>query len=221
MKKRTSLLLSICIAALAVAACGGQTTTAPTPTSLPASPAQPANPPAVEATAPLAPPVEATPAAEATALCEEYFGFCVAAMVSGAVDAAGAGGWSSSSSTDCTALAAPGAARILELPNLLAADEQQITVALTRVGAYTGPGTYQLAVTATGGAMPDQFPTVRVGSRAFTNGDGSTASVTINADGSGSLAAAGLVEMDAMQGATPDPSARIDFAMQWTCQGEP
>ena len=27
-----------------------------------------------------------------------------------------------------------------------------------------------------------------------------------------------LVEMDAMQGATPDPSARLDFAMQWTCQ---
>ncbi len=177
MKKRTSWLMSICIAALAVAACGGQTTT--TPTSLPASPAQPANPPAVEAAAPPAPPVEATPAAEATALCEEYFGFCVAAEVSGAVDAAGAGGWASSSNTDCTALTAPGDARILELPNLLAAGEQQITVALTRVGAYTGPGTYVLAVTATGGAMPDQFPTVRVGSRAFTNGDGSTASVTI------------------------------------------
>jgi hypothetical protein len=187
---------------------------------LPASPAQPANPPAVEAAAPPAPPVEATPAAEATALCEEYFGFCVAAEVSGAVDAAGAGGWASSSNTDCTALTAPGDARILELPNLLAAGEQQITVALTRVGAYTGPGTYVLAVTATGGAMPDQFPTVRVGSRAFTNGDGSTASVTINADGSGSLAATGLVEMDAMQGATPDPSARVDFAMQWTCQGQ-
>ncbi len=220
MKKRTSWLMSICIAALAVAACGGQTTTAPTPTSLPASPAQPANPPAVEAAAPPAPPVEATPAAEATALCEEYFGFCVAAEVSGAVDAAGAGGWASSSNTDCTALTAPGDARILELPNLLAAGEQQITVALTRVGAYTGPGTYVLAVTATGGAMPDQFPTVRVGSRAFTNGDGSTASVTINADGSGSLEATGLVEMDAMQGATPDPGARVDFAMQWTCQGE-
>lgn len=219
MKKRTSWLMSICIAALAVAACGGQTTTAPTPTSLPASPAQPANPPAAEAPAPPAPAAEATPAAKATALCEEYFGFCVAAEVSGAVEAAGAGGWASSSNTDCAALAAPGDARILELPNLLVAGEQQINVALTRVGAYTGPGTYQLAVTATGGAMPDQFPVVRVGSRAFTNGDGSTASVTINADGSGSLEAAGLVEMDAMQGATPDPSARVDFSMQWTCQG--
>jgi len=102
----------------------------------------------------------------------------------------------------------------------VAAGEQQITVALTRVGAYTGPGTYELAATATGGAMPDMFPTVRVGSRVFTNGDGSTASVTVNADGSGSLAATGLVEIDAMQGATPDPSARVDFAMQWTCQGQ-
>jgi hypothetical protein len=211
--------MSICIAALVVAACGGQTTT-PTPTSLPVSPAQPANPPAAEATAPQAPVVEATLAAEATALCEEYFGFCISAQATGAVDATGAGGWASSSNTDCTALTAPGAARILELPNLLAAGEQQITVALTRVGAYTGPGTYQLSVTATGGAMPDQFPTVRVGSRAFTNGDGSTASVTINADGSGSLEATGLVEMDAMQGVTPDPSARVDFAMQWTCQGQ-
>lgn len=93
-------------------------------------------------------------------------------------------------------------------------------MALTRVGAYTGPGTYELALVATGGAMPDMFPAVRVGSRAFTNGDGSAASVTINADGSGSLEATGLVEMDAMQGATPDPSARIDFTMQWTCQDE-
>lgn len=217
MKKRTSWLLSICIAALAVAACGGQTT--PTPTSLPASPAQPANPPAAEATAPPAPAAEATPAAEAAALCEETFGFCITAQVSGAVDAAGAGGWASSSNTDCTALAAPGDARILELPNLLAAGEQQIAVALTRVGAYSGPGTYELATVAAGGAMPDQFPALRVGSRAFTNGDGSTASVTINADGSGSLVAAGLVEMDAMQGATPDPNARVDFTMQWTCQG--
>lgn len=213
MKKRTSLLLSICIAALAVAACGGQTTPAPTPTSLPA------NPPAAETAAPPAPVVEDTAASAATALCEETFGFCLTAQVSGAVDATGAGGWASSSSTDCTALAAPGDARILELPNLLAAGEQQIAVALTRVGAYTGPGTYELATVATGGAMPDQFPAVRMGSRAFTNGDGSTASVTINADGSGSLEASGLVEMDAMQGATPDPSARVDFSMQWTCQG--
>ena len=67
--------------------------------------------------------------------------------------------------------------------------------------------------------MPDQFPAVRVGNHAFTNGADTTATVTVNADGSGTLEAKNLVEMDAMQGATPDPSARLDFAMQWTCQG--
>lgn len=214
MKKRTSWLVSICIAALAVAACGGQTTTAPTSTSLPA------NLSAAEATAPPAPVAEAPPAAEAAALCEEYFGFCVTAAASGAVDATASTGWGSSNNNDCTAWAAGGEPRILELPLTLAAGEGKITVALTRIGAYTGPGTYDLASVATGGAMPDQFPAVRVGSRAFTNGDGSTASVTVNADGSGSLATTGLVEMDAMQGATPDPSARVDFTMQWTCQGQ-
>jgi hypothetical protein len=157
-------------------------------------------------------------AAEPSA-CEEYFGFCITAEVSGAVIGEGAGGWGSSTSTDCTTWATLGDARILELPNLLAAGEQQIAVALTRIGAYTGPGTYELAAVATGGAMPDMFPAVRVGNRAFTNGDDSTASVTVNANGSGSLAATGLVEMDAMQGAVPDPNARLDFAMQWTCQG--
>ncbi len=90
---------------------------------------------------------------------------------------------------------------------------------LAKSGAYTGPGTYELAATATGGAMPDQFPALRVGKRAFSNGEGSTATVTVNADGSGTLEATGLVEIDAMQGATPDPSARLDLSMQWTCQG--
>jgi hypothetical protein len=169
-------------------------------------------------------PVKAPAAAPASA-CEDYFGFCVAAQATGAVNATGAGGWASSSKTDCTALAAGGAARILELPNLLTAGEQQITVALTRIGAYTGPGTYTLAAvvdatTATGGAMPDMFPAVRVAGRAFNNGTDSTASVTINADGSGSLDAKNLTEIDAMQGATPDPNARLDFTMRWTCQGQ-
>lgn len=213
--KTPRLISSILLTAIVLmtAACGGGATEAPTaaPTAAPAQPVQEApaaNQPAVE-----------TPDAAASSACEEYFGFCITAQASGAVDAVGAGGWASSSNTDCTALAAPGEARILELPNLLAAGEQQIAVALTRIGAYTGPGTYELAATATGGAMSDQFPAVRVGNRAFTNGDDSTAAVTVNADGSGTLEATNLVEIDAMQGATPDPSARVDFAMQWTCQG--
>jgi hypothetical protein len=199
--------------ALLAAACGGGATEAPA--AQPATAAAPAQLAQAMPTAELAPDA----AAEASA-CEDYFGFCITAQATGAVDATGAGGWASSSNTDCTALAAPGDARILELPNLLAVGEQQIAVALTRVGAFTGPGTYELAATATGGAMPDQFPAVRVGSRAFTNGADTTATVTVNADGSGSLEATNLVEMDAMQGATPDPSARLDFAMQWTCQSE-
>jgi hypothetical protein len=216
MKTPRLTLLSILIAiALWTAACGGGASEAPA--AQPATAAAPAQP-AQEMPAADQPVVEA-PDAAAPSACEETFGFCITAQATGAVDATGAGGWASSTNTDCTALAAPGDARILELPNLMAVGEQQIAVALTRVGAFTGPGAYTLAATATGGAMPDQFPAVRVGSRAFTNGDGSTASVTINADGSGTLEARNLVEMDAMQGATPDPSARLDFAMQWTCQG--
>lgn len=211
---RLTLLILMTALALMAAACGGSESEAPA--AQPATPAlaQPApEMPAADQTA-----AEALDAAAAAPACEDYFGFCVTARVSGAVTGEGSGGWASSSNTDCTALAAAGDARILELPNLLAAGEQQIAVALTRVGAYTGPGTYELAATATGGTMPDQFPAVRVGSRAFTNGADTTATVTVNADGSGTLEAANLAEMDAMQGATPDPNARLDFAMQWTCQ---
>lgn len=216
MKTPRLTLLSILLAtALMAAACGGDAGPAPaTQATTAAATEQPAP------TMPAAQPAAETPAAAAaSSACEEYFGFCITAQATGAVEATGAGGWASSSNTDCTALAAAGEARILELPNLMPAGEQQIAVALTRVGAYTGPGTYELAATATGGAMPDQFPALRVGKRAFSNGEGSSATVTVNADGSGTLEATGLVEIDAMQGATPDPSARLDFAMQWTCQG--
>ena len=210
MKLRLTLLTVLLSSAFIAAGCGGAATPAPTRPPATAEPARPA-PTATEA------PAQAPAAASA---CEDYFGFCVTAEATGAVNATGAGGWASSSNTDCTALTAAGAARILELPNLLPAGEQPITVALTRISAYTGPGTYALAATASGGAMPDMFPAVRIGSRAFQGGADTTATVTVNADGSGTLAARNLVEMDAMQGATPDPSARLDFAMQWTCQGQ-
>lgn len=214
-RTRLTLLVSMTAIALSAAACGGRATEAPAaqPTTM-AAPAQP-----VQAAPAAAQPAAEAPAAAAEMACEEYFGFCITAQTTGAASGQGAGGWASSSNTDCTALAAVGEARILELPNLMPAGEQQIAVALTRVGAYTGPGTYELAATATGGAMPDQFPALRVGKRAFSNGEGSTATVTVNADGSGTLEATGLVEIDAMQGATPDPSARLDLSMQWTCQG--
>jgi hypothetical protein len=213
---RLTLIAILTAIALLAAACGGGASDTPAAQPETGAPVQPAQ----EMPAAEQPAAEAPDAAAEASACEDYFGFCITAQATGAVDATGAGGWASSTKTDCTALAAPGDARILELPNLLAAGEQQIAVALTRVGAYTGPGTYQLAATATGGAMPDMYPAVRVGNRAFTNGPDTAASITVNADGSGSLEATGLVEMDAMQGATPDPSARLDFAMQWTCQGQ-
>ena len=213
-KHRLTLLLAAMAIALAATACGGTSTDAPAAQPATATPLPAATPATDDARV-----AEAPDAAAEASACEDTFGFCITAQAAGAVDATGAGGWASSTKTDCTALAAPGDARILELPNLLAAGEQQIAVALTRIGAYTGPGTYTLAGTATGGAMPDQFPAVRVGSRAFSNGADTTASVTMNADGSGTLEAKNLVEMDAMQGVAPDPSARLDFAMQWTCQG--
>lgn len=212
MKRRLTLLTALLLSAFVAAGCGGAAT--PAPATRPLATAAPARPAQATTEAPAQAP------AAAASTCEEYFGFCVTAQASGAVTAAGAGGWASSSNTDCAALAAAGAARILELPNLLAAGEQPIAVALTRIGAYTGPGTYTLAATATGGAMPDMFPAVRIGSRAFQGGADTTATVTVNADGSGTLSATNLAEMDAMQGATPDPSARLDFAMQWTCQGK-
>lgn len=207
--RRLALILGLSLT-VTLTACGGQNVPATQPTTQPTL---------AVADAPAATAAPQAPAEPAAAACEDYFGFCVTAEASGAVTATGAGGWASSSNTDCTALVAAGAARILELPNLLPAGENKITVALTRIGAYTGPGTYTLAASATGGAMPDMFPAVRIADRAFNNGDGSAATITINADGSGSLTATGLVEMDAMQGVTPDPTARLDFAMQWTCQG--
>ncbi len=220
---RLTLFTIMTAITLMTAACGGSASEAPAaqPTMVAAQPTTAAAPaqPAPEMPAADQPVAEAPDAAVDASACEEYFGFCITAQATGAVDATGAGGWASSSNTDCTALAAAGDARILELPNLMAVGEQQIAAALTRIGAYTGPGTYELAATATGGAMPDMYPAVRVGSRAFTNGADTTATVTVNADGSGTLEATTLVEMDAMQGATPDPSARLDFAMQWTCQG--
>lgn len=219
---RLLALMMLCVAlalvASTTAACGNAAPAAPPPAATSSATMVPSAATAIAEPTTGALTAKAPAAASA---CEDYFGFCVTAQATGAVNTTGTGGWTSSSKIDCTALAAAGAARILELPNLLAAGEQQIAVALTRIGAYTGPGTYTLAAvvdttTATGGAMPDMFPAVRVGSRAFHNGAGTTASVTINADGSGTLAAKNLAEMDA----TPDPNARVDFAMQWTCQGK-
>ncbi len=211
MKRSQTLLVALVFSALAVAACRGEPALSPSAQRAPAEPTRSA-PTATEAPA-------VAPSAAASA-CEDYFGFCVTAQASGALAATGRGGWGSSTRTACQVWAGSGAARILELPQTLSLGDQQITVALTRIGAYTGPGTYTLAHAASAGAMPDMFPTVRIGPRAFEGGANSTATVTVLADGSGTLKANDLVELDAMQGVTPDPNARLDFAMQWTCQGQ-
>ena len=220
MKRPLVLFLLVCIALIG-AACGGGEATTTTPTELPA--ADPSG--ATELT-------EEEAAAFATALdpdgvvagddaaadgdCEDYFRFCVASSVSGTVESAAAGGVGANIDT-CAVWAAPGEARILELPMMLAAGEDAITVALTRIAAYTGPGRYELVTVSTDG-IPDMYPTIEAAGRAFSEGEGSTAVVTVNADGSGTLDATGLAEIASIGVSNPDPTARVDLGMQWTCQ---
>ncbi|MFZ6026962.1 MAG: hypothetical protein ACOYYS_04535 [Chloroflexota bacterium] len=191
--------------------CGFATPVAP-PTSPPtAMPLNQATEPSDE---------KARESSESEAGCEEYFRFCVTSTVSGAVSATATGGVGHSGVDNCTAWAQDGPARILELPLMLGAGETPITVALTRIAAYTGPGEYELQAVATGGGIPDMLPAIDVGGRSFGLGEGSAARVTVAADGSGLLAATGLVETASLQVSAPDPTARVDLAMQWTCQGQ-
>ncbi|MBL8973009.1 MAG: hypothetical protein JNK56_20650 [Myxococcales bacterium] len=144
--------------------------------------------------------------------CPDYLQFCVTAELTGSVTAERTAA-TNFGQLACAAWAAGGPARILELPFIV---DPGLTVALTRIGKYTGPGTYTLApVTMTGD--PDSFPAINADGRAFTNGPGTTATVTVAADGSGTLAAAGLIETESVQGPTPDPDARVDLAYRWTC----
>lgn len=212
MKQRTAVAGLIGALLVALAACGGGgEATAPT-ADAPAA----VESAAVEATVPEPAAVESASDEAGAGECEEYFRFCVTSTVSGAVNAEAAAGVGANIDM-CAAWAAAGDARIVELPMMLAAGDAPITVALTRVGAYTGPGQYELQPFVTQG-MPDMFPTLDVGGRTFTNGEGSTAVVVVNADGSGSVEATGLVEIASIQVSEPDPSARVDFSMQWTCQ---
>ena len=212
MEKKLILFMLLCIMLFGVA-CGGaeNTATAVPPTSPPNNPQTAVEPtllPEVE--------VETVDTQAVSTGCEEYFLFCVTSAVSGAVNAeatAGVGG----SASSCAAWAEGGEPRILEMPFMIAAGDSKITVALTRISAYTGPGSYELtAVTDTG--MPDMFPAIEADGRTFSNGDGSTAVVTVAADGSGTVTATGLVEQASVQVSNPDPDAKVDFSMQWTCQ---
>ncbi|GIK56176.1 MAG: hypothetical protein HND44_02100 [Chloroflexi bacterium] len=217
MKKSTLVLLILLSALLAAGvACGGGTADTPsTDTSTIA--VAPADVPAEIALVAEALEVEAEPAKPATPGCEDYLRFCVTAVTTGTVPAEATTGTNHYQVSDCTAWAAPGAARIVELPFITAVGDKQMTVALTRISAYTGPGSYDLTAVVTNG-MPDVFPTIEVDGRAFSNGEGSTAVVTLAADGSGSVQASNLVEIASLLVSNPDPDARLDFSMSWTCK---
>ena len=218
MQRKLVVMVVVMMAVFWLTACGREVDVpgaAPTSVSTVATAAATETPATDEA-------VVETPAAEVVAetesdACPEYFRFCTAVQISGAVTAetrAGVGG----SFGSCAEWAAGGAERILELPIVLAAGDPPITVALTRLGSYTGAGQYEMAATVSSG-NPDAFPSLDVGGRTFSNGEGSAATVTVAEDGSGTVTATGLVELASPQVASPDPNARVDFAMQWTCQG--
>ena len=218
MKRPLVLFLLVCVALIGTA-CGGGETTAPTelPTAEPGGATELTEEEAAAFAAALDP--DAATAGDDAAAdgdCEAYFRFCVAASVSGTVESVATGGVGANIDT-CAVWAAPGEARILELPMMLAAGEDAITVALTRIAAYTGPGRYELVSVSTDG-IPDMFPTMEVAGRTFAEGEGATAIVTVNADGSGTLDATGLAEIASIGVSNPDPTARVDLGMQWTCQ---
>ncbi|MBP1467803.1 hypothetical protein EYB53_018960 [Candidatus Chloroploca sp. M-50] len=197
--------------------CGTTTPAAPTvnpPTMVPSAVGTSSEQPPDAATSNAESP---DPGSAQAVACEEYFRFCVTSTVSGAVNASATGGVGGNID-NCTAWAEEGPARILEVPMMLNSGEPPITVALTRIAAYTGPGEYVLQSVATGGAIPDMFPAMNVGARSFGIGEGSTARVTVAADGSGMLEATGLVEIASVQVSAPDPNARVDLTMQWICQ---
>jgi len=218
-KRTLVLFLLLCIALIGAACGGGETTTTPAelPTAAPSGATELTEEEAAAFATALDPdaPVAGDDAA-ADGDCEAYFRFCVAASVSGKVESVAAGGVGANIDT-CAVWAAPGEARILELPMMLNAGEDGITVALTRIAAYTGPGRYELVSVSTDG-IPDMFPTMEVAGRTFAEGEGATAIVTVNADGSGTLDATGLAEIASIGVSNPDPTARVDLGMQWTCQ---
>ena len=218
MKHRIVLFLSLWVVSLTVACGGGSkaaTTSAEPPTGDTALP----NPAELteEEVAAAGAALDSSASTDATDTgCEEYFRFCVTGTLSGTIETTATGGMGANVE-NCEAWAGTGAARVLDLPMMLNAGEAQITVALSRISAYTGPGVYELVAVVTEG-MPDAFPAVVAAGQTFTNGEGSTAVVTVNADGSGILEARDLVEIASIQKSDPDPNARVDFTMQWTCQ---
>lgn len=215
MKRIVGLLLLLSVLLLATA-CGGESAQPAAEANVEQSESEAAQQLAEDVEQAVEMVTEAAPAEPATAPCEDFFRYCVTSTVSGSVSAEATGGMGGNIES-CAAWVAEGEPRILELPMMQTAAGSAITVALTRIGAYTGPGTYDLQPVAKEG-MPDMFPAIAVDGRTFNNGEGSTAVVTIAPDGSGTLEAKGLFEIASVQIANPDPEARIDLSMQWTCR---
>lgn len=157
--------------------------------------------------------------APVTVGCEDYLRFCVTATTSGTVEATATAGTNipGVNGKTCAEWAVGEAARVFDLPFMVQSGDSSLTVALTSVGTYAGPGQYELKPTTQQG-LPDTFPTIDVAGRAFSNGEGATATVVVNPDGSGSITAAGLVEITSLSNSSPDPNAQIDFSMEWTCR---
>lgn len=149
--------------------------------------------------------------------CDRHLRFCLKAKVSGAETVSGVSGFGGPKS--CAEWVAGGAARVLELPGMLPMPEKNsLTVGLTRLAAYTGPGEYTLVSTRQGG-IPDMLPVMDTGARSFGAGPDSTTKVRIFADGSGTLEADNLVEIKAAHRMRePDLAARVKLSLQWTCR---
>jgi len=217
MKNKLIHLIGLCLILLAGTGCGAQTSVLPA-TVVPVRPTQ-----AISLATNNASDQQISPTAteakkqEAAAGCEDFLQFCVTATIQGTITTTATAGTNNSSGKNCTTWSAGGAARILELPMMLAVGPDKVTVALTRIGQYTGPGQYQLNAVSTQG-FTDTFPAVEAAGQTYSNGEGSSAVVTIAADRSGSIQAVKLVQQASVQVTNPDPSARIDFSMQWTCR---
>ncbi len=216
MKNKLFYLMSLCLILVVGTGCGVKTSVLPA-TAIPVQATQTISSPANDANEQQVLPTATEPKTQPPAGCEDYLQFCVTSTIQGSITASATAGTNNSSGKNCTTWAAAGAERILELPMMLAAGPDKVTVALTRIGQYTGPGQYELKAVSTKG-LTDAFPAIEAAGQTYTNGEGSSAVVKIAADGSGSIQAVKLVQIASVQVSNPDPSARIDFSMQWTCR---
>lgn len=210
---RNHLLFVMCaIVIFGCVACGGDTPAEPT-TAPAVDPLTPTTEPTAEEVAD----TEPEPAVEDD--CPDYFKYCMTAEVTGSLSTQAIAQFGGDD-TPCTEWVKTGESRILEMPLFMSNDgTTQLTIALTRIGEYTGPGSYELKPEVVQG-NPDSYPAVNFNNRTFNNGEGTTAIITVAEDGSGTVQATGLVEIASMMVSEPDPNAKIDLTMTWVCQNQ-